>query len=260
MKTRTEAKLKEGGNAFKGADNAPTTVRINRADIDPTLTWLEQVTGKDHVDFKLGSTGLKDTSGDLDVAVNPETVSKDDMYAKLKAWKDKNAPNDSDREWIAKSGISVHFKTPIKGDPKNGFVQTDLMFGNPDWLKFFYRADANSNYKGMIRNVLLSSIAKSQELRINDKGLFDRNTNELITFDPDETAQKMLGRSDATRDELSSVENIFKALANDPKKEEKLSDFRDFAAKTELELPENIELERIKELAGLTLNSTRMIC
>ena len=243
--------LKEGGNAFKDKNKIPLTVRINKQDIDSTLTWLEQVTGVDHVDFKLGSTGLKDTSGDLDIAVNPETVSKDDMYAKLKAWKDKNAPEDSDREWIAKSGISVHFKTPIKGDPSNGFVQTDLMFGNPDWLKFFYRADGDSEYKGMYRNVLLSSIAKALDLKINDKGLFDRNTNELITFDPDETAQKMLGRSNANRDELGSVEKIFKALANDPNKEQKLADFREYAAKAELELPENTELDRIKELAGL---------
>ena len=243
--------VKEGGNAFKDQNKVPVTIRINKQDIDNTLAWLEKITGVDHIDFKLGSTGLKDTSGDLDIAVNPETVSKDEMYARLKAWKDKNAPEDGDKEWIAKSGISVHFKTPINGDPKNGFVQTDLMFGDPDWLKFFYRADGDSEYKGMYRNVLLSSIAKSLDMRINDKGLFDRNTNELITFDPDETAQKMLSRTDANRDDLGSVEKIFKALANDPNKEQKIADFREYAAKAELDLPENTELDRIKELAGL---------
>lgn len=250
--------INEGGNAFKDENKTPLTVRINRADVDPTLEWLETVTGIEHRDFKLGSTGLKDTSGDLDVAVNPEKHSKEEVYNVLKSWKDKNHPEDNDRQWLHKSGISVHFKTPINGDEGNGFVQTDLMFGNPDWLQFFYRADADSNYKGMIRNVLLSSVAKAVGLRINDKGLFNRETNDLVTFDPDETASMLIGKG-ATRNDLSSVEKVFSALSNAPDKENKLADFRDFAAKQELELPENKELDRIKELAGLNLNSVRMI-
>lgn len=243
--------LKEGGNAFKDQNKIPVTVRINKQDVDTTLAWLEKITGIPHVDFKLGSTGQKDTSGDLDVAVNPEKHDKAEVYNILKAWKDKNSPEDSDREWLHRSGISVHFKTPINGDPNNGYVQTDLMFGNPDWLRFLYRADADSQYKGMYRNVLLSSLAKPQGLRINDKGLFNRETDELITFDPDTTAQKLLGRPNVTRDDLGSVEKIFNALKSDPNKEMKLADFRDFAAKAELELPENRELNRIRELAGL---------
>lgn len=250
--------INEGGNAFKDAGGTPLTQRINRADIDPTLQWLEKVTGVDHVDFKLGSTGLKDTSGDLDIAVNPESVSKEDLYNKLVAWMKQNKPEENIRSWIHRSGISVHFRTPIKGDESQGYVQTDFMFGNPDWLKFFYRADADSEYKGMIRNVLLSSIAKAQGLRINDKGVFDRDTGELVTFDPEETATMLIGQG-ATSQDLGSVEKIFKALGNSPDKDAKLADFRDFAAKHELELPESAELERIKELAGLNLNSVRML-
>jgi len=251
--------LNEGGNAFKDAKKTPLTQRINKADIDPTLQWLEKITGIDHVDFKLGSTGLKDTSGDLDIAVNPETVSKKDLHSTLVNWMKQNKPEENIRQWIHQSGISVHFRTPIKGDESQGYVQTDFMFGNPDWLKFFYRADADSEYKGMIRNVLLSSIAKAQGLRINDKGVFNRDTNELVTFDPEETASLLIGQG-VTSQDLSSVEKIYKALANSPDKDAKLADFRDFAAKHELELPESAELERIRELAGLTLTSTRMIC
>lgn len=231
--------LKEGGNAFKDEQGIPVTVRVNRGDVDPTLQWLETITGIPHVDFKLGSTGLKDTSGDLDIAVNPEKHSKDEVYGLLKAWKDKNAPEDSDRAWLHKSGISVHFKTPINGNADNGYVQTDLMFGDPDWLGFLYRADGDSNYKGMFRNILLSSLAKAVGLRVNDKGVFNRETNELVTFNPDETAQTLLGRKNATRAELGSVEKIFKALDGDPQKDLKLADFRDYAAKNELELPES---------------------
>ena len=37
--------LKEGGNIFKDADGKPLTQRINRDSVDPTLLWLEKITG-----------------------------------------------------------------------------------------------------------------------------------------------------------------------------------------------------------------------
>ena len=82
--------LNEGGNVFKTPDGAEATQRINKADVEPTLKWLEKITGLDHVNFMLGSTGIKPTSGDLDVAVDKEKVDKNGLVAKLKAWKDKN--------------------------------------------------------------------------------------------------------------------------------------------------------------------------
>ena len=33
--------LKEGGNIFKSQEDEPLTKRIDRADVDPTLEWLE---------------------------------------------------------------------------------------------------------------------------------------------------------------------------------------------------------------------------
>ena len=69
--------LNEGGNIFKNAEGQPATQRINQADVEPTLKWLEKITGLNHVDNMLGSTGIKPTSGDLDVAVdktNPMTT------------------------------------------------------------------------------------------------------------------------------------------------------------------------------------------
>ena len=62
--------LNEGGNVFKDQDGKPTTQRIQQADVDPTLKWIESITGMDHVNMKLGSTGIKSSSGDLDVAVD----------------------------------------------------------------------------------------------------------------------------------------------------------------------------------------------
>ena len=69
--------LKEGGNIFKDKEGVPVTTRISRDAVDPTLDWLEKITGLDHKDMKLGSTGIKASSGDIDVAVDSSKVDKE---------------------------------------------------------------------------------------------------------------------------------------------------------------------------------------
>ena len=115
--------LKEGGNIFKDPETGdPLTQRVSRRDIDSSLDWVEKLTGLQHKDMKLGSTGIRSSSGDIDVAVDSSKVDKEEIFQKLKAWAQKNHPNDSARQWTAKSGTNVHFKTPINGNPANGFV------------------------------------------------------------------------------------------------------------------------------------------
>ena len=217
--------LKEGGNVFKDAQGVPVTQRIELADIKPTVSWLEKVSGLPLLDNMLGSTGLKSSSGDLDLAVDANAVSKDQLYATLSNFITKNKQDP--KEWVKKSGISVHFKTPINGSAKNGFVQTDFMFmTDVPWSKFVLRGDVNSAYKGALRNIMLNSMAKSMGYKLNQNaGLQDRNTNEIITNDPDQVAKTLLNPA-ATRDNLTSVENILAALKNDPQKEQKIADFR----------------------------------
>ena len=61
----------EGGNVFKDADGRALTQRINQTDVKSTLAWLEEMLPNlDLQNNTLGSTGIKDTSGDLDIAVN----------------------------------------------------------------------------------------------------------------------------------------------------------------------------------------------
>ena len=72
--------LLEGGNIFKG-DLA--TVRINQADVLPTVVWLEKYTGLPLQDNMLGTTGRKDTSGDLDLGVDNKSITKEQLVAKL---------------------------------------------------------------------------------------------------------------------------------------------------------------------------------
>ena len=222
--------LQEGGNIFKNSNGQSATQRINQTDVKPTLNWLEQMLSLDLQNNTLGSTGLKPTSGDLDVAVDITQVSPDQLVAELTQWcvSHKLTPKD----YIKKGGGQIHFKTPITGNPDKGYVQTDFMFmKNMGVGKFFLAAPANSEYSGRDRHVLFNSIAKPLGYKIVAReGLVDRATNQVIETDPDKIAKILLGKS-ATKDDLYSVETMVQALQSDPQREAKLKDARDFFQK-----------------------------
>ena len=223
--------LKEGGNVFKDMKGQILTQRINQTDVKSTLAWLDlMLPGLDLQNNTLGSTGKKPTSGDLDVAVDANQVSKEQLITRLTQWATSHGLKPE--EYIKKSGINVHFKTPINGNPKLGYVQTDFMFlTNVPFSKFVLSAAADSKYGGSDRNVLMNSIAKSIGYKLNQSaGIADRATNQVISDDPDKIA-KLLLNNKATREDLHSVETIVAALANDPKRDAKLADAREHFAK-----------------------------
>ena len=237
--------LLEGGNVFKNADGTPVTQRINLADIPGTVAWLEMITGLDLTLEKdtqgvphkwLGSTGRKADSGDMDLAVDANEITKPELKAILDAWATKNKQDP--KQWVRLTGEAVHFKTPIQGDPRRGYVQTDFMF-MPDmnWGTFWLGGVSDSSYKGMYRNVLMSSIAKSLGLKASAKGIISRQTEKPITMDPDQAAGLLLGPN-YNRSQLSSVENIYKALAMDPERDAKLADFREYLSKAGIQEPD----------------------
>jgi len=231
-------KLLEGGNVFKTKTGEPLTQRINRQDVPATIRWIEQVTGIEFPrDRWLGSTGKKPTSGDLDLAVDLNEVSKEQLAGILTQFVQSQGLDP--REYVSKRG-EVHLRTPIGGDANRGFVQTDFMFfPDLDWGGFFYSGGEDSEYKGMNRNVLMSSIAKQLGLKVGANGMFSRATNELVRggMDPDYVATVLLGRG-ATRDNLKNVESIYAALSNDPDREAKVADFREYLAKEGMREPE----------------------
>jgi len=237
--------LKEGGNVFKNADGTPVTQRIKKADIPPTVAWLERLTGLDLTLEKdpqgiphkwLGSTGRKPDSGDMDLAVDANEITKPELKAILDAWAVKNKQDP--KQWVRLTGEAVHFKTPIQGDAKRGFVQTDFMF-MPDmnWGTFWLGGGSGSAYKGMYRNILMSSVAKALGLKASNKGIISRQTEKPVTMDPDEAAGILLGPN-YNRTQLSTVESIYKALAMDPDRDAKLADFREYLQREGLQEPD----------------------
>ena len=108
--------LNEGGNIFKDPNGQIATRRINKADVAPTLAWLEQVTGLELSANTLGTTGIAPTSGDIDVAVDQGKVTKDELADKLTQWAVKNKQDP--KQWVKKSGISAvsytHLTLPTK--------------------------------------------------------------------------------------------------------------------------------------------------
>ena len=241
--------LLEGGNVFKDKQGQPLTQRINKQDVPATIKWIEGVTG---VDFSkeidpntntpskwLGSTGKAATSGDLDLAVDLNEVNKDALATKLSQYI--QSQGQDPREWVVKKG-EVHLKTPIAGDPNKGYVQTDFMFfPNLDWGQFFYAGGTDSAYKGVYRNILMSSIAKQLGLKVGANGMFSRTTNQLVDggMDPDYVASVLLGKGH-DRKSLKNVETIYKSLSKDPNRDAKLADFRDYLAREGLQEPDSV--------------------
>jgi len=220
--------LSEGGNVFKTADGQSATVRIARENVVPTVQWLEKLTGLSLVDNMLGSTGRKETSGDLDLGIDVSKISKDVLIQQL-------LNKGIQRDDIKKSGDSVHLKTPILGDKSNGYVQTDFMFGDPTFQKFALNT-GESNFKGVHRALLLASIASAQDMKWSYKnGLMDRETNEIISKDPAEIAEKLIG---GTAEDLSSVESIVKKIKSRPDYEKLVKNAREAFERENLVLPE----------------------
>jgi hypothetical protein len=242
-------KLLEGGNVFKDSDGNAMTQRINQSDVAQTVQWIEALTGLQFPrDRWLGSTGRVPTSGDMDLAVDLSEITKDQLAAKLTAWAQSHGEDPT--AWVKKGG-EVHLRTPINGRPENGFVQTDFMFF-PDlgWGTFYYGGGEDSAYKGMVRNVLMSSLAKHAGLKIGANGVISRASNQTVSRDPNWAAETLLGKG-RTQQDLKNVESIYTALAKDRERDAKLADFREYLQREGLQEPGAVTESDVGFLARL---------
>ena len=254
--------LKEGGNVFRQVPKEPDTAitqRIATADVDPTIDWLNKTFGFKFVDAdKLGTTGKKvkpdgtfeeNSSGDIDLNVDVRELPKEEIIQKLTAWCQKQGIDDLEimnkgrtftAGWVANAGLQVHFRTPIKGDPKNGFVQTDFMLtDNPD-LQRGAKRGGTENFSGADRAVMLSSLARGRGLKFSPtKGLVDPNKGDEVVADQwDKIAVILLGKG-ATEQDTHTVEQMLAKIKNLPEYEQLVQGIRDNFEKQGRMFPES---------------------
>jgi hypothetical protein len=238
--------LFEGGNVFKGPDKEPLTRRIKRDEIPSTISFLEKQTGVDFTMDKdeegvpvkwLGTTGRKEDSGDLDLSVDANELDKKEFAAKLISIFGKDS--------VKLSGDSVHLKTPINGDPEQGFAQTDFMFSTNPRFQQGSMIGGQGQYRGEHRHILLSSIARARGLKYSPKfGLVDPETNEPIAGGDDwnKIAKELLGQT-ATVKDIRSVDSVINYIKKLPNYEELVAAARETLGKQGVELPENTYIE-----------------
>ena len=279
--------LKEGGNVFK-TDKGAITQRIATADVQGSIDFIEKITGLtfDEEDW-LGTTGKKNdpdgafeknSSGDLDLNTDANKVSKEQLIAKLSAWlKSQGVPEEDIMNqgrkktdgWIHNAGDQIHFRTPIKGSDKNGFVQTDFMFtSNPNFQRGAKRG-GTAQFGGKDRAILLSAIARGRGLKFSPKfGLVDPEQGDKVIADTwDKIAPVLLGKG-AKEADTHTVETMLAKLKGDPNYDELIAPWKEAMEKAGKEVPESAptgyatledkQLDRIKELSGSLLNSVVM--
>lgn len=226
--------LNEGGNVFKNAAGESLTQRIQRDDVPATVNWIESVTNiRFPMETWLGTTGRKSSSGDLDLAVDETKTTKENLIKVLLS-------RGVDAKDVKKSGDSVHIKTPIAGDPKKGFVQADLMFGDPAWQAFSMSgAPEESKLTGMSRHVILASIVSALHpgLKWSYKhGLVDRVTNTTV---PDgKSAKKLSDITGIPVAKLNTADDILDAVSKRPNYDQLIAAARETLAKSDIQLPE----------------------
>jgi len=272
--------LKEGGNIFKTEQGA-ITQRIATKDVQSSINFIEKITGLtfDEEDW-LGTTGKKvdpdgefekNSSGDLDLNTDANKVSKEQLIAKLSAWlKSEGIPEEDIMNvgrkktdgWIKDAGDQVHFRTPIAGSDKNGYVQTDFMFTtNPNFQRGAKRG-GTAQFGGTDRAILLSAIARGRGLKFSPKfGLVDPQQGDKVVADTwDKIAPLLLGKG-AKEPDTHTVETMLAFLKKDPNYEELIAPWKETMTKAGKEVPESKtptgyatledkQLARIKELSG----------
>ena len=184
--------IKEGGGAVGDVD------RINQENVEATLKAIStkiikplKITTKDI--GILGSTGKRKSggsSGDIDIAIDANKVLRanaiqiaDELFDFI-AGKAKKVSNTV----VSNKGTGViSLQFPISntdGKQKNKKVQLDLMIvDNLDLAKFNFWSphEEQSKWKGIYRNIILSSMASVMDFEVLEKG-YDENDVEVPTL------------------------------------------------------------------------------
>lgn len=129
--------------------------RILHVDVDPTIKHFNLLAGSDITFYKIGSTGKGHDNGDIDLAVDANVVDMVNFHQHM------ISQLGQDNCKLNKGLRIGSYAVDICGDIMRGKVQVDIMFVDDIvWAQFAYYSppEGDSQYKGAIRNILLSSV------------------------------------------------------------------------------------------------------
>lgn len=241
-----------GGNVFQDA------VPFEHEKIPAIMKQINSVLSKIGVKALPMGSGATPTpgkiSGDLDMIVDADALANYFKNNDIKAVR-KDLRNLFDQAGLqtGASGVSVHVRAPVD----NQAHQVDIMVVPKAEVaqKFHvHNIPKGSPYKGVHKQVLISKLAKMQNLLWSPyEGLWTRGPDgkksKFYTDDLDKIAQTLLGK-DATSKDLGSVESMFAKLPKDVV-DQIQQDVADDKVWQQSLKKESVELARIKQLSGL---------
>lgn len=162
-----------GGNVFRDSKGNPLTTTIKREDVDSTLEHLFQAVLRpigitEYV--KLGSTGKKAESGDLDIAIGIGDADKTKF--KKEFIEDVQQILSPERAKVQGQLGAIMYPIVDKGTGNltDDNVQIDVMFtatpSHTEWMM----SGTGEGVKGVYRNLMLAHIAKQRSLAQQDMG------------------------------------------------------------------------------------------
>lgn len=162
----------------------PNTGPIHIDEIKPTLEKLEKKLGIDLKNNVLGSVGKKTFSGDIDIALRIDSEDIPQFIEKLKSIP---GVDEVTKTSVIMSRVPIEnydASKQVTGKQRTGFVQVDFMPGDPDWLKTFYHSpsETESKYKGVFRNIFISSIAAHLDRQDSEEKIEDGRPVESVRW------------------------------------------------------------------------------
>jgi hypothetical protein len=171
-----------GGNAFRDSEGNPLTTTVKKADVDSTLEHFSQAVLRplgiqEYV--KLGSTGKKAESGDLDIAVGIGDADKTKF--KKEFIEDVQRILSPDRAKVQGQLGAVMYPIVDKSTGKltDNNVQIDIMFTSMPSHTEWMMSGTGEGVKGVYRNLMFAHIAKQRSLAQQAEG---NNVKLTISF------------------------------------------------------------------------------
>lgn len=153
-----------GGKAFKGKTSSITRVNC-LATIDKLDEWVFKPLGLSRSHWvTLGSTAKKEISGDIDIGIDSNKVSQEELFKQVQkiTLEAKFLPG---KTIISFPMLIMNIDHQQFGE----YVQVDLMITDDikfsEWI-YYSPSESESPYKGLYRNSLLSAISHYSERSI----------------------------------------------------------------------------------------------